>query len=199
MAKQVVIIHGGTTFDNRKEYLAYLENQTIDIERLKPGYDWKLTLSEHLGGNYIVLCPKMPNSTNANYKEWTIWFENILSVINKDIILIGHSLGGIFLAKYLSEHLIDNNISKLILVAAPFTDTPEESLGSFRLKTNLSKIQQQVNNIVLIHSKDDPVVPFNDSLEYKKQLKDAKLITFDNRQHFNQQEFTELAELIKND
>ncbi|MCB9839832.1 alpha/beta hydrolase [Candidatus Nomurabacteria bacterium] len=197
MRTQVLIIHGGTTFDNKKQYLEYLESQTIDINRIKPGYDWKVTLQDNLGKNYEVLSPKMPNNTYAQYNEWKLWFENLLTVVNKDLILIGHSLGGIFLAKYLSEHLIDNNILSLLLIAAPFKSNPNETLGSFELKKQLYNITKQTKNISLVHSQDDPVVPYNDALLYEKELPGAKLISFKDKQHFNQQLFPELSDIIK--
>mgnify|MGYP000846868924 FL=1 len=196
MTKQVVIIHGGTTFNSKKEYLEYLENQTIDIERLKPGYDWKQTVQEQLGDQFSVLCVKMPNSTNSQYNEWKLWFENLLTVLNKELILVGHSLGAVFLAKYLSEHLIDNSITKLILVAPPYSDTKEEPLASFKIKGNLHKIDQQVPKIYIFHSKDDVVVPYQDALIYEKNLNNSELISFDNRQHFNQENFPELVAVI---
>lgn len=197
MKKQVLIIHGGTTFNNKKDYLNYLESQTIDIDRIMPGYDWKLTLGDDLGENYSVLTPKMPNSTYAKYSEWKIWFENILTVLNKEIILIGHSLGGIFLAKYLSENLIDNKITKLILIAAPFSDTPEEPLASFSLGSDFSKINQQVQKTYILHSTDDPVVPFSDSKLYNNKLTKSCIIAFKDKKHFNQESFPELVELLR--
>jgi predicted alpha/beta hydrolase family esterase len=197
MKKQVLIIHGGTTFENKAEYYKYLENQTIDIERIAPGYDWKMTIQDDLGEDYAVLCPKMPNSTYAIYQEWKIWFENLLTILDEDLILVGHSLGGIFLAKYLSEHLIDNKISKLILVAAPFTETADEPLASFKLGKNLNNLDKQVSSIFIIHSKDDPVVPFSDSLLYAENLKNAEHISFKDKKHFNSEKFTDLAKIIK--
>ena len=197
MKTQVVIIHGGTTFETYSDYLQYLKETNIDIERLKPGFDWKQGLQQDLGDNYEVLAPKMPNSTNAKYGEWKLWFNNILAVTNKNIVLVGHSLGGVFLAKYLSEETVNKNIEKLILVAAPYTDTPEESLASFRIKQKLTNVIAQAKTIVLIHSTDDPVVPFGDMTEYSNRLPTAQTVVFEDRQHFNQEQFKELTHIIK--
>ena len=46
----------------------------------------------------------MPNSMNARYKEWKIMFNKFLPFFKNNLVLVGHSLGGIFLAKYLSEN-----------------------------------------------------------------------------------------------
>ena len=44
--------------------------------------------------------------TNARYEEWKIWFERMIPFLNDNVILVGHSLGGIFFVKYLSENLL---------------------------------------------------------------------------------------------
>lgn len=198
MNNQVIVIHGGTTFDTYEDYISYLKNKEISLEKLKPRKDWKDTLAEKLGDDYEVLLPRMPNGANARYEEWKLWFERIISFFNKDIILVGHSLGGIFLAKYLSENVISRKIKATILVAAPFDDeNNEESLTDFALPASLDKFAKQSEKIFLIQSKDDPVVSFEQLGKYKKALPNAKDIVFDQREHFNQETFPEIIDLIK--
>jgi len=198
MKQQVVAIHGGDTFDTYKDYISFLINRKIDPERLKPKRDWKNTLLEKLGENYEVLLPRMPNRTNAQYKEWKIWFERIIPFFQKGTILIGHSLGGIFLPKYLSENTIAKTIKAVILVAAPFDDGDSEySLASFKLPSSLKKFSKKIDKIYLIHSKDDSVVPFKNLEKYQKALPNAKPMIFYNREHFGQGTFPEIVKLIK--
>src|SRR4051812_10882369 len=104
MKKQVVVIHGGDTFGTYEEYIAFLKDFAIDSLEYFMKMGWKDTLQESLGGAYQVILPKMPNKINAKYVEWKVWFEKLLPLLNNEIILIGHSLGGTFLAKYLSEN-----------------------------------------------------------------------------------------------
>ena len=54
-------------------------------------------------------------------------FEKALPYFGEENILIGHSLGGSFLLKYLSEHFLEN-ISQVHLVAPATQDTPDEYL-----------------------------------------------------------------------
>lgn len=61
--------------------------------------------------------PQFPNKQNAQYEEWKILFGKILNALDDNIILIGNSLGAIFLVKYLSENKIDKKIQKTILLA----------------------------------------------------------------------------------
>ncbi len=201
LKKQVVVIHGGTSFKTYEDYIKYLQTKDINIEKLKPRQDWKNSLELVLGSNYEILMPRMPNATNARYKEWKIWFERITEVLNDDLILIGHSLGGIFLAKYLAENTFLKKIKATILVAAPFDDSDSldayESLIDFTLPLSLEKFAQQVEKIYLLYSKDDPVVPLSHLIKYQQKLPNAEVIIFDNKEHFNQETFPEIIELIQ--
>jgi predicted alpha/beta hydrolase family esterase len=198
MKQQIVAIHGGETFDTYQNYISYLKNKIIEPERLKPKRDWKNTLLEKLGENFEVLLPSMPNKTNSQFKEWKIWFERITPFIKKNTIFVGHSLGGTFLAKYLSQNTISKSIRAVILVAAPFDDADSKySLASFKLPPSLKKFSEQADKIYLIHSKDDFVVPFEDLKKYKKALPDAEIMVFDHKEHFSQETFPEIVKLIK--
>ena len=197
MKKQVLIIHGGTTFPTYKDYVDSLKSVQIDLSRLKYQLDWKNSITSDLGNKYEVFVPKMPNSTDAKYNEWKMWFEKIILLLNDDVILIGHSLGGIFLAKYLSENTICKKTKAVILIAAPFKDTNIEKLSSFSLPKSILKIGEQINKIILIQSEDDPLVPIEHIHLFKKQLPSAKIVLFKNNGHFKQEHFPELVSLIK--
>jgi len=195
--QHVVVIHGGTTFPSYEEYIEHLTTKTLDIDRLRPRTDWKGTLQEDLGEEYDVLAPRMPNGTNAQYNEWSLWFERVLPLLADDVILVGHSLGGVFLAKYLSQHSISKTIRGLFLVSAPFDDdASEESLASFTITAPLTGLLKQVKTIHLYHSEDDPVVPFSQVQKYVQGVPDAVIHTFSNRGHFLHDTFPELADDI---
>ena len=140
----------------------------------------------------------MPDSNNAQYIEWKIWFERLSPFLNDGVIFVGHSLGGIFLAKYLSENDFHKRIQAVILIAAPFdVEDMDESLGTFKLSPSLGKFKKRGGRIFLFSSKDNEVVPFSNCFKYQEFLPDAEAKIFEDRQHFNQTEFPELIELIK--
>lgn len=195
MKQQVVVIHGGNAFEKYEDYLNYLKSSEINLERLK-SKGWKSNLQEDLGEEFDVLQPKMPNSMNARYKEWKIWFEKIIPFLNNNIIFIGHSLGGIFLAKYFSENDYLKKIKALFLIAAPF-DKSEESLVDFVLDQPLDNLKNQIENIYLYHSQDDAVVPISHLEKYKQALPKAETRIFENRGHFNMEHFPEIVEDLK--
>lgn len=195
---QVIIIHGGTTFSNYKSYVDYLRSKPISVERMIRTPTWKDTLQEDLGADYTVLNPTMPNATNARYDEWALWFERISEVIEDGCILIGHSLGGIFLAKYLSEQDFPRQIKAAILVAAPFDDESDESLTDFKL-TNISpRFAKQAGDISLFFGTDDPVVSATEADKYRRELPSAHITLMSAPDHFNSSHFPELVAAIHN-
>ena len=197
MKRQVVVIRGGDVFDTYKEYLKFLKNYKIDFKKLGMK-GWKSNLEKDLGKGFEVILPVMPNFMNAKYKEWKIMFEKFFPYLKNNLILLGHSLGGIFLAKYLSENKFPKKIKAVFLVSAPFDDKDANySLGDFKLPKKLDRFQKQSPKIFLYHSKDDPVVPFVDLEKYKRALPKAKVVVFKKRGHFGQSKFPEIVKAIK--
>lgn len=194
--KQIVVIHGGDTFQSYEAYLEVLKNFQIDIQRYRAGkIGWKKNLENMLGEEYEVYLPEMPNPTYAQYIEWKLWMDKIVDLLGDEIILAGHSLGGSFLVKYLSENTLSKKVKGVFLVSACYDkDTDGNALHSFELPQTFNL---QTENIFLYHSTDDPVVPFSDMDEFKKKLPNARVRVFEDRKHFNGEEFPELAEDIK--
>jgi len=197
MKKQIVVIHGGDTFDTYNEYLSFLKDFELDWEQLKIK-KWKDNLGGQLGPDFEIITPLMPNKLNAKYLEWEIWFSKLIPFLDAEIVLVGHSLGGIFLVKYLSENILPLKIRGVFLVAAPYDDkNADYSLADFNLSKDLKNLQLQTDALFIFHSQDDPVVPFADLEKYKLALPRANVVTFADRGHFNQAEFPELVHEIK--
>ncbi len=197
MKQQIVFIHGGETFATYEDYFKYLADVEIDFSRLF-AKRWHQQLQEVLGEGYEVIAPRMPNVWNAKYMEWKIYFEKHLPFIRDGVVLIGHSLGGIFLAKYLAEENFPVKIKATFLVAPPYDDKDSGySLADFVLPKSLKKLEEQGGKISLYHSEDDPVVPFADFAKYSKALPTATARNFKDREHFTGAEFYEIVADIK--
>jgi len=157
-----------------------------------------VNLIDELDGEFEVILPDMPNKINAKYLEWKIWFEKFIPYFEPEMILIGHSLGGTFLAKYLSENKFPKKIRAVFLVAAPFNvESAKDSLADFILAEDLNKIAEQTKNIFLYYSQDDPQVSFDNFKKYESKLKNSVSRIFKNKGHFRQETFPELVEDIK--
>ncbi len=197
---QICFIHGGMTFKNRKDYLHYLQSRSIS---LKDGIRWNGDyLDKKLGKRFDIIRPRMPLSENAHYEEWKIHFERIIPFLRKNVILIGLSLGGIFLAKYLSENKFPKKILSTYLICPPYDNSleGEDLVGGFNLKSDLSMIENNSNNLYLLFSKDDDAGPVSHASKYQKKLKGAKIVIYKSKNgHFKISTFPELVKMIKND
>ena len=197
---QIFLIHGGSTFKNKKDYLSHLKNKEVSIEKkIRWSDDY---LDKEVGKKFEIIRPRMPLSENAKYSDWKLYFERFIPLLKNNVILIGNSLGGIFLAKYLSEHKFPKKILSTYLVCPPFDDTipTEDLVGGFKLKSNLSLLEKNSKNLYLLFSKNDDVVPVSHAEKYRNKLKNAKIIIYKNKNgHFKISKFPEIVEMIKSD
>lgn len=199
--QQIVHIHGGMTFNSYEDYLRVLSELDISFEHPKDMSQWNRDYYRVLDkNNYEVMLPEMPSGNNAKYSEWKIWFEKIIPFLNnKDVIFVGHSLGGTFLAKYLSENEFKHGIKQLHLVAAVYDYEDEwEQLGDFRIKEDFPGLLSDRDiSIHLYHSHDDDLVPFEEMEKFHQKLPQAEIHAFNDQGHFLGNDFPELFEAIQ--
>jgi len=173
MKKQVIFIHGGITFKKMEDFYKYLRITEITD----------------------------PFKNKKKWTGWKIWFERHFDFIkDNEPILIGHSLGGTFLLKYLSENNFSKKIYQLHLAAPAVFDEDDsiEKLSTFEFDVKkITKIQDMCEEIHLWHSEDDNMVPFKNSEIVNENLPKAKFHILKDRGHFNQPSFPEILEVIK--
>lgn len=194
------MIHGGMTFKNRKDYLKYLKTREVSLENKN---SWSGSyFDKELGKKFQIIKPRMPLQDNARYEDWKIWFERYIPYLRDNVILIGGSLGGIFLAKYLSEKKFPKKILATFLVCPPFDNTlplsNENIVSGFTLKRNFLLLEKNSKNLFLMFSKDDDVVPVSHAEKYRNKLKNAKIIIYKSKNgHFRVSKFPEIVRMIK--
>jgi len=197
---QIFYIHGGTTFKNKREYLHFLKTRVPSIKK-KVGWNGTY-LDKQLSSHFQIIRPRMPRQDGATYNEWAIHFERFFPQLKNNIILIGESLGGIFLAKYLSEHKFPKKILATYLVCPPFDNSlPTETLaGGFKLKSDISLLEKNCKKLTLMFSENDDVVPVSHAKKYAARLKNANILTYKHiNGHFQISEFPEIVKMIKSD
>lgn len=198
--QQVIFIHGGTTFLRYQDFLSSLRSKKVQTNRLLQGDFWMQRLSADLGPEYQVLAPSMPNKQNAQYSEWSLWFDRISEVADDDCILVGHSMGAIFLAKYLNENTFPKRIKACVLIAAPYSDETGEDLASFKISSQapgaLDGFKAQVEKIVIFQGLDDPVIAPAELSRYKQALPDAEYHALPAPDHFVRKDFPELLQTL---
>lgn len=198
---QILYIHGGETFKTREDCLNHLRNKKVKLgEKVRWHGD---SFKKGLGEDFEITKPRMPFQDDAKYSDWKIVFENYLDAMDDNVILIGGSLGGIFLSKYLSENKVDKKILAVYLIAAPFNDelvNGEDLVGGFELGEDLSLIEENCDNVTLMFSRDDDCVLIESAERYREKLKDSKIIIYESKSgHFEIEEFPEIVEMIRED
>lgn len=178
LKKTVIIIHGA----GPKHYRSLEDGSG----------DWQSKIPAALGNEFRVLRPEMPSPKNPSYDEWKILLDKNLAKVHGDVTFVGHSLGGSFLLKYLSQERISQKIVGLFLVATPFN-----TIKGFEVPDDFSTFRQ-IKNLFLYHSTDDVEVPYAHSLMYKNRL-NAVLKTYTDRGHyFKRSEFPDILNDIIN-
>lgn len=146
-------------------------------------------LQDALGSDYDVLYPKMPNEENPDYETWKVQITENLSKLNDEVILVGHSVGGAVLLKYLSEEKVSKTITSVFLIAPPYDESVLQEDSSSRL--------HQVPSIFFYHSRDDEIVPFSHLTHYAEKLPKATIRKFNGRGHQFDNDLSEVVEDIK--
>lgn len=197
--QQIVFIHGGTTFDSYERYIDNLKTKTVYKDRLAYQPMWFHLLDKTLTSPVEVLLPSMPNKQNASFEEWGIWFDRLQEVIEDDAILIGHSLGAIFLAKYLASNILKSPAKAVMMLAGPYSNDEPEDLGGFSIepRDDLENIYKSTKDVIMVHAPNDPVVNINEQHRYKKALPMAEYLQLDGPDHFMRPEFPEMVEMIQ--
>ena len=94
--------------------------------------------------------PEIPNAWNPHYPTWQKEFERY--EITPETILVGHSCGGGFLVRWLSEHK-DVSVGNVVLVAPSLgKDWVKDDFFEFEIDPNMAK---RAKNLIIFGSDDD--------------------------------------------
>lgn len=169
--KKAIIIHG-----------YYTKEEYCDLDRPSPSNDhWIPWLQRQLLLKGIeTQTPEMPGFYEPNYEKWKETLDMFKP--DKETILVGHSCGGGFLVRYLSEQNI--KVNNVILVA-PWLD-PDKNIDpeffNFSIDNDLCK---KANEVSLLYSKDDfpEVIKSVDTI--KEKISNLNIKEFENMGHFS--------------
>lgn len=192
--QQILHIHGGNPDMGYQEYIQRLKTGYLNLNN-KDSKKWNKRYREFLKEeNYEIILPMMPCGWRARYDEWVIWFERHIEFMNNGIIFAGHSLGGNFLGKYLSENILPIHIKQLHIIAPSYSAFEDD----FKITEFPNKFfENKIDEIHIYHSSDDGQVPILESEKYYEKIPNAHFHRFTNRGHFLGETFPELFENIK--
>ena len=151
------------------------------------------SLERALGGNFVVRYPRMPNEADPNAKSWKRNISVELSRLGERDFLVGHSVGGSIILKYLAEDEVRKPIVGLFLLAAPSWDEDKWNLDDLKLPPDLAERLAYIPRLFLYHSRDDVVVPFAHLKLHGARLPQATLRAVDGRGHQFGNDLTDVA------
>lgn len=153
-------------------------------------------LKAMLGTHFRVRYPRMPDLDDPRYQSWKAQLEKELATVNDPVILVGHSLGGSVLLKYLSEVDPPKAVAGVCIVAAPFWGQKGWKSRDFALRKDRSKLGQ-IPRLFFFHSHDDEVVPFSHVNCYAEIFPDATIRELNGFGHLFTNGCAALADEIK--
>lgn len=151
-----------------------------------PNGGWRPYLMRELEKQDIYACSlSMPSPEAPKLDEW---LEEIKRHIdrnkNDEIYLVGHSLGGTAILRYLEKYN-SANLKGIVIVSAPCHQNANEKIRDFLSHDfDWMKMKNKVSKIVVIHGDNDPLVPVSDAEETVRRLV-GKLLLISNGQHLN--------------
>jgi alpha-beta hydrolase superfamily lysophospholipase len=136
--------------------------------------------------------PDVPNNWRTELSVWRQEFERY--DIDEQTLIVGHSCGGGFLVRWLSEH---PNVSpaKVVLVAPWLNPKKLEETWDF-FEFVIDKKLPDRTDLTVIYSDDDMPQILDTVAVLKDQLQNAKFIQVQGRRHFYDNTCTEVPEVL---
>jgi len=155
------------------------------------------TLERALGGEYEVHFPRMPDEADPNVKSWKRRISAEVLRLAGKLLLVGHSVGGAMLLKYLSEEDVKKPIAGLFLLAAPSWDEGKWNFDDLKLPPDIAEKLASIPRIFFYHSRDDVVVPFAHLALHGARLPQATIRAVDGCGHQFGNDLSEIAKDIR--
>ena len=193
--------------NDSREYNAHVSKRVFLIHGWdgRPDNHWFPYLSLELKANgFEVNAPQMPNAAEPKVKEWLSFLKDYVGKPDSDTYFVGHSLGCITIARYLSEFSGKRTPSASgispskegerkrekakvggCVFVAGFSGRLEipEIREFYELPFDAEKAKAHCDKFVMLFSDNDSYVPIEKSLEFAKQL-GAKTILERGKGHF---------------
>lgn len=152
--------------------------------------DWYPNISPELDKleiDYVI--PDLPGGEHPQASEWLEALHSVISSIQTPLVLVGHSLGTRTALLYLEKY--QPKVEKVFLIAAFSNNTENGDRNDgeaypdfFEHTIDLEKIKPLVGEFIVMHSKDDDSIPYEQGVEIAKDL-NAELVTYEDRGHFS--------------
>jgi predicted alpha/beta hydrolase family esterase len=153
-------------------------------------------LRDALGTGYEIRYPHMPREEDPDYELWKRRLARELAALRPGALLIGHSLGGSFLLKFVSEEKMGTEVAGLFLLATPYLGGKGWCYEGYEKVALLEGWQARwprIGPIFIYHARDDEVAPFAHMELYANKFPQAVTRAFDTGGHQLKNDLSEVA------
>lgn len=151
-----------------------------------PDYCWYQDVKRKLENKeFEVLVPAFPETEEPKLNKWLPKLREAIGEPDENVFLIGHSVGGITIMRYLETLKEDEKVGGVVFVAG-FTDDLgyDELKNFFTTSIDFAAIKNRGQRFVAIHSDNDPFVPLTHADIFRKRL-GAKVKIISDAGHFS--------------
>jgi uncharacterized protein len=147
---------------------------------------------------FTVETPELPLSTKEeiNLPEIIESMKSQVGFLKSDDILVGHSLGAFIILQYLEAVEMTETPRAVMLVAAPWKVSRSELRKLFIADLDADVLMWKAREYVIVHSKDDEMVPFAHGERLAERLK-ARLVETNGDGHYMNEQYPVLLETIQ--
>ncbi len=151
-----------------------------------PNGGWRSWLMGEFSKLDVYTCAlSMPTPESPMLAEWLDEVKRLVERNpNDDIYLVGHSLGGTTVLRFVEQYNFAN-VKGIISVSAPCNKNKNEKIAEFLEKDfDFKIIKEKVRKIAVIHGDNDPLVPLTDAEQIARET-GGELVVVPNGGHLN--------------
>lgn len=147
--------------------------------------------SELTKNGFKVVVPKMPYSKKPTIKNWLGKIKDVVERPNKDVILVGHSIGCQTILRYLEKLPSTVKVGAAVFIAPWLKlsnlDKAEQQIADPWLKTRINEMEvvKHISKMVAIFSDNDYYVPIENKKLFERKF-GAKTIVESKKGHFTE-------------
>ena len=171
MMKTAIILHGMPT----KEEYFNSESESQSNKHWLPWIQRQLILN-----GVLAQTLELPEPYEPDYEKWSSVFEQFF--VNENTIIVGHSCGGGFLVRWLSENKIKTGRVALV---APWINSASSRLkpGFFDFQID-ETMAERTDGVCLFISSDDEKEMQDTAESLKENIKNLRVQEFSDKGHF---------------
>lgn len=161
-----------------------------------PDQNFHPWLAEQLRSRgFEVIAPKIPLEGEPEALACIEALVAAVGRLDEKTIILGHSLGGVMALRYLEAAEAASTPRAVILVGTPWQTKSEKTRNLFLSEFDYDVVAWKAKEFVVVHDKQDSMVPFDHAQKYQKML-NADLVETTGDDHFMDAQYPVLLETI---